>query len=110
VWRRVEAEGHRVADIQVSNRDTLGLNHLRRGDDISNGVREAVDASGDGYRMGIPGEHVQSYGMPSPKLHLIKELEKTYPRITLTAPRGRRAVRAIMAEVFLGVGWQALEG
>ena len=63
VRRRLEPEGDRVADIQVADPRSLRFDALGLGDDVADGVREAVDAVGDrnGAEESACWSHGQSY-------------------------------------------------
>ena len=56
--RRLEAEGDRIADVEVAHARAGGLDLLRFRDDVADGVGEAVDAGGgrDG-RLSLGGRH-----------------------------------------------------
>ena len=53
--RRLEPEGDRIADIEIADARACRLNFLGLGDDIPNGVGEAVNARGGWYRRRGPG-------------------------------------------------------
>ena len=59
--RRLESERNRIADVQVPHRAAGGLELLRLGDDVADGVGEAADAGGDADRS--PDRHAR-YGSP----------------------------------------------